>query len=202
MHPDAMDEEALDIVHPVGPEPKWVTVALWFFPVPVFAFAVSATFLAIAIFFYIFASVDGSPILWGIVGLFGSLAAFVGAANLARSLRHRRSRLALNRYESSEKRPTFTIFVLLVSVYSWMLTLGFRVFRNFFDVRNLATEKYYVTVGIAIASSLYLALHGRSLLRRQLGVRGGRNIVVTPSQALMVILFAVSFGCYFAWLMK
>ena len=170
--------------------------------VPVFAFAVSATFLAIAIFFYIFASVDGSPILWGIVGLFGSLAAFVGAASLARSLRLSRSRLALNRYESSEKRPTFTIFVLLVSVYSWMLTLGFRVFRNFFDVRNLATEKYYVTVGIAIASSLYLALMADPCSDVSLGCGGGRNIVVTPSQALMVILFAVSFGCYFAWLMK
>jgi hypothetical protein len=191
---DAGIKEAVDI------EPRWVTATLRFLPAPIFAFTVAAVFLALACFFYLLGSADRSPTGLVISGFFASLSMLIGTANLNRSLRRGRAGALTSRYKGADSKPTLVIFVLIIWVYSWMLMLGLRVFRIFFAAKAGAGTKYYLTLSIAIASSIYLAVHGRSVLRRHIGPRGARNLVVTPRQALMVVLVVLAFGGYFAWL--
>jgi hypothetical protein len=82
-----------------------------------------------------------------------------------------------------------------------MLIIGLHVFEHFFAANRPGSVKYYVTLGIAFASSLYMSIHGKGMIRRDLGHRGGRNIEVTPLQAILVILVMVSCGIYLAWIM-
>ena len=187
---------------PLGVEPRWVTTTLRFLPVPVFAFAVAAFFFAAACFCFIFAGVERSAIGWAVGGTLASAALLVGTASFMRSRLLAREESSIPRYRNAEKKPTVAIFVLLISIYSWMLTLGLRIFRNFFAAKDALGVKYYLTLGIAIASSLYLSLHGRTLVRRQFGAKRGRGIVVTPAQSVSIFLFVLACGCYLAWLMN
>ena len=188
--------------HGTAAEPAWVAITLRLLPVPIFAFAAMVATALASIFCLIYSSTEESPIGWALCGGFALLAVLIGAASLYRHL-YRRSHDAtqLPRYAESEERPTGAIVVLLVSIYSWMLTVGIHVFGRFFAVNRPGGLKYDVTVGIAIVTSIYMAIYGRRLIREWFGNRGGNNIVVTPGQALIVVLVVIACGSYFAWLM-
>ena len=91
--------------------------------------------------------------------------------------------------------------VLLISIYSWMLTIGIHVFDRLFAVNRPGGVKYDVTVGIAMVSSTYMTTYGRPLIRKWFGSRSGSNIAITSGQALVVFLLTLGCGVYFAWLM-
>jgi hypothetical protein len=97
-------------------------------------------------------------------------------------------------------KPTFAILILLVGVYSWMLTLSMHIFRAFFK-NGPGSIKYYVTLAIAISATLFMKSYGNRVVRKHFGLQGGRNLEIDGWQAFYVVLFVVGCGCYFAWLM-
>jgi hypothetical protein len=97
-------------------------------------------------------------------------------------------------------KPTFAIFVLLVGVYSWILTLAIHIFDAFFK-NGLGSTKYFVTLGIAISCTVFMQIYGKRIVREHLGVRGGRNLEISGRQAVYIAIFVVSIGIYAAWLM-
>ncbi|MFO1092896.1 MAG: hypothetical protein U0992_06205 [Planctomycetaceae bacterium] len=89
--------------------------------------------------------------------------------------------------------------MLLVSIYTWMLTIGLELFGA--GLRNgPGNHKYWMTVAIAVISTIYTRLHGQRVIRQHFGTTGGRNIVLTGRQALCVALLVMSFGAYVTWL--
>jgi hypothetical protein len=183
-------------------EPVWVTTTLWLTPNSRYATAATAgaAFGSLMCFFY--ASTEHSPVGWAFCGVFAVLAGLIGAASVSRHLHGRR----LGAFDSpgdsnSEGRPTVPILVLLISTYSWMLTIGLHLFRRFFAANGPGGLKYNVTLGIALASSVYMTFHGRFVIRRYFGTAGARNENLSPVEALVVIAFVLGAGVYLAWIM-
>ena len=98
-------------------------------------------------------------------------------------------------------KPTFAIIVLLIGVYSWMLTFAMLVFAAFFK-NGPGSAKYFGTLGIAISSTLFMLIYGKRVVRQHFASRGGRNLEISAGQAACVVIFVVGCGVYFAWLMS
>jgi len=97
-------------------------------------------------------------------------------------------------------KPTFAVIVLLIGVYSWLLTLAMHIFEGFFK-NGPGSIKYFVTLGIAISSALFMQRYGKRVVREHFDALGGRNLVLSGRQAFYVTLFVVSLGVYLVWLM-
>lgn len=97
------------------------------------------------------------------------------------------------------RKPTFAIIVLLIGVYSWLLTVAMHVLGGVF-FNGLDSLKYFLTLGIAIASTLYMKFHGQRVVRHHFGTEGGRNLELSAGQAIRVVVLVVSFGLYAVWL--
>jgi hypothetical protein len=81
---------------------------------------------------------------------------FAGSYATARATFTRRAETpALVAAAMQTDKPTFAIFVLLISVYTWMLTLAIHLFEPFFKHRP-GSLKYNVTLGLAIGASLFV----------------------------------------------
>lgn len=102
--------------------------------------------------------------------------------------------------DAQRDKPTFAIFVLLIGVYSSLLTIAMHVFDMFFP-NGPGSTKYFVTLGIAISSTLFMQTRGKQVVRKHFGARGGRNLELTGWQAIYIAAFVVSLGIYTAWLM-
>ncbi len=186
-------------------EPRWVTIALKFLPVPVFAFAIVATLMTVAAISAIFADMEGSLVGWIISAAFAATSVWLASAMLTRSFYRRRGNANSNtspRYAASRSMPSFVILVLLVSSCTWMLMIAIHVFDIFFAGIRLGNVKYFLTLGIAFASTLYMTLHGRFVIRRYLGLTGGLNLMVTPGQAILVVVFMITFSAYCTWVLS
>lgn len=96
-------------------------------------------------------------------------------------------------------KPTFAIMVLLISVYSWLLTFSMHIFRAFFK-NGPGSTKYYVTLTIAVLATLFMRAYGKRIVSQHFGGRGGRNLEIDGWQAFCVLVLVVSCGFYFAWL--
>ena len=183
-------------------EPRWVAWVLKYLPVPIYAFAVLATVVTIAAISAIFANMERSPIGWMISGMFAAIALLLASASLIRFSCHWQVNThVLTRYADSQRKPTFVILVLLVSSYTWMFTIALHVFDLFFAANCLGGVKYFLTLGIALASTLYLTFHGRFVMRRFLGQRDGLNLTVSPLQAILVVVFTIAFSMYCLWVL-
>jgi hypothetical protein len=182
-------------------EPLWVTMTLYLTPnavIQVVAVAI-VTFMSLMCLF--FASATQLLIGWMLCGAFAALAVFFGIASISRQLHRRRSgAYDSHQHTEPERRPTTAIVVFIVSVYSLFLTIGLHVFHNFFAANRPGGLKYNITLAIAVASSLYMTIHGRTVIRKHFA-RGARNIAVSPGQMLAVIALALAFGAYFGWIM-
>jgi hypothetical protein len=187
---------------PGMPEPMWVTVTLRFLPVPIFAFVISAITAAIAAFCFIFAHVDNSSIGLMLGVLFAALSGLIAWASFSRFLRTKTVRDVPANYTNSERLTAGAIIAFMICVYSWLLAIGLTIFRSFFAANRALGTKYYVTLGIALASSLYMSFHGRRLVQQHFGPSGrGGNIALTPAQALLIVVMVLAFAAYFAWIM-
>lgn len=103
-------------------------------------------------------------------------------------------------HQVEERKPTFAIFVLLISIYSWLLMIGMTIFRVFFN-NGPGSTKYYVTLGIAISSTIFMKVYGRRIVQEYFGAMGGKRIELSGRQAIYVTLFVMFTGVYFTWLM-
>ena len=83
-------------------------------------------------------------------------------------------------------KPTFAIFVLLIGVYSWLMWL-MKLSMHVFDtlIKNgPGSVKYFVTLGIVIASAMFMQIYGKRVVREHFGRKGGHNLELTSRQAL------------------
>lgn len=183
-------------------EPAWVTTTLYLTPTPAAAIIAIAIAVFASLMSCFFANVEQSTVGWALCGVFATPAVLIGVASVARHIHCQRLAASnLQRLTGSERLPTAAIIAGFIFTYSWMLMIGLSLFRNFFAANRPGGVKYYVTLGIALASSLYMALHGRSVIRKHLVAFGGRKTHITAGQAILVVALALSFGVYFAWIM-
>lgn len=183
-------------------QPYWLWQTKRLFPHPLFAGCISIACLTVAI---LFAGVAVSVPVWpmGIASALFFAGAFATAAAAVTKSRERTPTRAEDfTWGSGQTRtPTFAILVLLIGVYSWLLTLAMHVFGALFK-NGPGSVKYYLTLGIAIASTLYMQFHGKRVVRRHFGARGGRNLVLSTGQAVYVVVFVVGCGIYLTWLLS
>ncbi len=182
-------------------EPLWVRATLRFLPVPIYAFLVAVTFLAVACFFYLLGKSDKETWALVIAGSCALMSLLIGSANAVRWFGRDRDLPSSPRYEPASTAPTLAIIVLLVWIYLWMLIIWLSIYAILFVTGPNASIKFYVSLAIALACSIYLSGHGRSILVASFGARGGRNLIITPGQAVAVVLLVLAVGCYSAWLM-
>ena len=181
-------------------QPYWLRKTKRLFPHPIFAGCISVLCLLVGI---LFAGVAIGVPVWpmGIV----SVLFFAGAyATAVSAITRPDSEGVARRQEVGNEqtnKPTFAIFVLLTGVYSWLLTLAMHVFEAFFK-NGPGSTKYFVTIGIAIASTLFMQLYGKQVVRLHFGTRGGRNLELTTRQAGYVVLFVIGCGIYFTWIIS
>lgn len=179
-------------------QPYWLCQAKRLFPHPLFAGCISLACLLVGILFAGVAInvVDCWPmgipsVLFFGVSIATAFAAFTPSGKEPRTVSG----------NVQTNKPTFAILVLLIGVYSWLLTLAMHIFDDFFN-NGLGLTKYFVTLGIAIASTLFMQIHGKRVIREHFGAKGGRNLELSGWQALYVVIFVVSCGIYGAWLMS
>jgi|GEM_PF-2079918 len=185
-------------------EPAWVTTTLRLTPTPAMAtVAIAVAMFASLMCFFLIASAEQSLVGWALCGLFAAPAVLIGIASVSRYFyRQRLKATDSQRPADCERLPTTAIIVMFISTYSWFLLFGLHKFGNVLFPANAAGGlKYNVTLGIALASSIYMIIHGRSVYHKHFIARHGKHMNVTAGQALVVILMAGAFGAYFAWIM-
>lgn len=125
-----------------------------------------------------------------------SYATAAAACSLAKK---KRPGVAEFRTVPRQEKPTFAVIVLLIGVYSWLLTIAMHVFEAFFK-NGPNSPKYYVTLGIAIAATLFMQVYGKRVVRQYFGRKGGRNFDLTKWQAGYVAMFVMCCSFYLMWL--
>lgn len=190
--------ESLAMNKPDSPpiHPYWLSQTKRLFPHPLFAGCISLASLTIAILFAgVAINVPGVwPMAFPSVLFF---AGFIATAIAAVTPSTQSSSSAA--HDAQTDKPTIAIFILLIGVYSWILTLAIHIFDAFFK-NGPGSTKYFVTLGIAIAATLFTKIYGRKIVRAHFGSRGGRNLQITGWQAVYVTIFVLSLGIYFTWL--
>jgi hypothetical protein len=200
MHDDDSFHDHRD--EPPLAEPAWVTITLRMTPTPAIATVATAIAVFASLMCFFFASATQSPVGWALCGAFVAPAVLIGAASISRHIHHRRPGASDRlRHTELERLPTAVIIVGFISICSWLLMIGLHAFRNCFAANRPGGWKYNVTLGIALASSMYMTLHGRSVIHKHFGARPGRKMYATPGQALVVIALLLAFGAYGAWMM-
>ena len=184
------------IPNPPPKHPAWLRQTKRLFPHPLFAGTISlACFTVGTLLAGVAINVQGA---W-LIGIPATLF-FVGSfatASAAFTSWEKEPTIASD-YLRTYK-PTFAIFVLLIGTYSWILTIVMHVFNIFFK-NGPGSFKYYVTLGIAISSSVFMRLYGTRVVREHFAESGTRRFELTGWQAFYITLFVVTCGIYAAWL--
>jgi hypothetical protein len=179
-------------------QPYWLWKTKRLFPHPLFAGCVSAASIVVGILFMGCAIAIG---VWpmGVVSLLFFGGAYATAA--AAISRSPNDPVAEKVYTArfQKNKPTFAILVLLISVYTWLLGFAMLVADLFFKV-DPGSIKYGVTLAIAIASTIYLRMHGNRIVREHFGANGGRKLELTSRQAMYVSLFVFGVSLYLLWI--
>jgi hypothetical protein len=194
---NATDELLTDGTESSAPKktPAWLGVTKRLFPHPLFAGCVSFACLLLTI---LFAGGAIAARMWpmGMASVF-FLAASYATAAAAFSGNHQHQDGDEQQFQTAK--PTFAVFVLLISGYSWLLTIGMHIFHAFFN-NGPASVKYFITLGIALSSTVFMHLYGERIIRQHFARMGGRNLVLTTQQVLYVVIFVICCGIYLAWL--
>ncbi|MEW4487604.1 hypothetical protein AB1L42_05955 [Thalassoglobus sp. JC818] len=96
--------------------------------------------------------------------------------------KHREARFAPYYYQRNK--PTFAIFVLMISIITCQLTLAMNVFATFFK-NGPGSFKYNVTLGIAILSTAFMQFYGKHVIRNHFGPTGGRRLELSGWQVFL-----------------
>ncbi len=182
---------------PLEDPPYWLWQTKRLFPHPIFAGCVSFACLLVAI---LFAGLAISMHIWliGIVSFVFLCATYATAVAAISHAKDSRSTPKQQPHHSRQAKSTFAIMVLLIGVYSWLLTIAMHVFDAFFK-NGPGSLKYYITLGIAFASTLFMQIYGKRVVRHHFGTIGGRNFVLSTKQAFYVVIFVLGFSVYFVW---
>lgn len=96
------------------------------------------------------------------------------------------------------ERPIVAVVALLIGVYAWGLTLAMHVFGAFFK-NGPGSIKYFITLGIAIAATLFTQFYGRRVVITHFGHDGGRKLELNPAEIIAAVVTVISFSLYFVW---
>jgi hypothetical protein len=182
---------------PDSRRPYWLWKTRRLFPHPLFAGCVSLAFLAVGVLFAgVAINVEGA---WpmGVPGILFFLGCFATAAAAVAPSHAEPPQVS---HDARPTSPTFALFVLLIGLYSWLLTGAMHVWGACFK-NGPGSSKYLVTVGLAIASTAFMRLHGNRIVREHFGATGARDVELTGRQAVSITIFVVALGIYAAWLM-
>ncbi|MEX0703609.1 MAG: SMI1/KNR4 family protein [Planctomycetales bacterium] len=188
-------------------EPAWVTRMLRLLPSPVLAIPVTAALFMLAAFcglIGISMAVEGDfdGLAWGLCGLFATPGALIVCAGVARWRCRARCGASMSVDRAAlEIVPTFTVFALLVSMYSWIVT-GWIHAAALFGANPPAGVKHDVTLAMALASSLYTTVYGRRALRQYVASRNGRGMALTPRQTIGIVLFILATSAHLTWVLE
>ena len=177
--------------------PPWLRQTKRLFPHPLFAGCISSACLLVGILFAgVAINVQGCwpmgiPSVLFFLGCFATASAAVNSSD---------NEPTTTSHDVQTGKPTFAIFVLLIGVYSWLLTVAMHIFDAFFK-NGPGSIKYFVTLGIAISSTLFMQVYGKRVVREHFGAKGGRKLELSGRQATYITIFVVSLGIYVAWLM-
>ena len=188
-----MDEPTNESQHPA-----WLVQTKRLFPHPLFAGCISLACLLVAILF-VGVAIAGRiwpMLLASLIFLAGSFAA--AAAALTKNVVPHSAHAGDSSHLQTNK-PTFAILVLLVGIYSWVLTFAMHIFDAFIK-NGPGSTKYYVTLGIAISSTIFMQVHGKRLVREHFGKMGGRNLLLESRQIKYVVAFILGCSFYMVWL--
>lgn len=183
---------------PAAESSAWLRQTKRLFPHPVFAAAISFACLLVG---SLLALVTMNQRVWPLAAasvLFFAGAYATGAAAISLWRSRDRHGTAGARQAGTAHR-TFAVLVLLVAVYSWLLTIALHVFSAFFK-NGPGSMKYFVTLGIAVAASVFMQVKGKRVIRDAFGRQGGRNVQLTGRQSLYVVLFVLGCSFYLVWL--
>ena len=187
----------MSVPEPTKRQPYWLWQTRRLFPHPLFAGCISLACLLVGILFAgVALNVIGCWPMGIPSGLFLAGSLVTACAALTRLDDEPRRTLA----KVQMNKPTYAIFVLLIGVYSSLLTLVLHVWGAFFK-NGPGSAKYFVTLGIAISATLFMQFYGKRIVREHFGARGGRNLELTGRQAMYIVVFVIGCGIYTAWLM-
>jgi len=179
---------------------RWLWQTKRLFPHPVFAGCIS---FSCALVTLLLAGVGITQQIWPIAGasaafLVLAYATCIAAFSLAKE---KRASIATPQIAQQPSKPTYAVMVLLVGVYSWLLTIAIHVFGAFFK-NGPGSLKYFVTLGIAISATLFMQVRGKRIVRSHFGRAGGRNLTLDSRQVGYVCLLVLSLSVYFVWVVS
>jgi len=176
--------------------PRWLRQTQRLFPHPLLAGCISFACLLVGILFAgVALNVEGA---WPMG--FPSVLFFLGClATASAALTPSDKEPTTAMHDLQTEKPTFAIFVLLIGAYSWLLTVAMHIFGAFFK-NGPGSMKYFITLGIAISSTLFMQVYGKRVVREHFGAKGGRKLQLSGRQAVCITIFVVLLGFYAAWL--
>lgn len=127
---------------------------------------------------------------------FAALTLFAAAAAWSHLKRNPESK-ATSSDPVERKSTTFVLIVLLICVYSWLLTFGMTIVDFF--IKGQPNSKYLLTATIAVITSLFARIWGRKIILNNLGIQGGRNLTLSARQSVIVVSTTVGFAIYVVW---
>ncbi|MBL8814386.1 MAG: hypothetical protein JNL58_00035 [Planctomyces sp.] len=164
------------------------------FPHPLFAGCISLAFLLVGILFT--AVTINVPGCW-LVGIPSAMFFLGSYATAAAAITPSIKEPVTSSSDVQSDKPTFAILVLLVSIFSWQLEVLLH-FLDTFCKNGPSPMEYFITLGIAISSTLYMQVYGKRIVREHFGAKYGTKLELSSRQAVYVTIFVVSFGIYIA----
>lgn len=177
-------------------EPSWLWRSKRLFPNLIFASIISLMSLAVTTIFAAVTLTTPNIIALPICLAFAALTFFSAAAARSHLKRNPESQTAASR-SVERTSTTMVLIVLLICVYSWLLTLGMTIVDIFGN--GQPNSKYWLTATIAVISSLFARIWGRKIIANKLGIQGGRNLTLSASQSAIVVMVTVGFAIYIVW---
>ncbi|QDS95083.1 hypothetical protein FF011L_38670 [Roseimaritima multifibrata] len=181
-------------------ESRWLWQTKRLFPHPVFAGCISFCCVLVT---FLLAGVGISQQIWPMAAASVAFLALAYATCIAAFSLAKEKRAAKGRPQTVQQpsKPTYAVMILLVGIYSWLLTIGMHLFDTFFN-NGPGSLKYVVTLAIAVSATLFMQIRGKRVVREHFGRTGGRNLTLSSRQVGYVCFFVVSLSIYFVWVVS
>lgn len=98
--------------------------------------------------------------------------------------------------------PTMAIVAYLIVGFGWFLSVGLFLYDNSSDDAHVDMSKYFVTIGISTAATVYTKLHGHQAVRKYFWSQQMATAHITPWQTFVVVALMLSWGFYCAWILS
>lgn len=175
----------------------WLRQAKRLFPHPLFAFCVSVGFcLSGMLLAGVAIHVEGCWPAW-IFSILAFFTSYAAAAAVVTPSEKAPSSASSNLHPET---PTFAILAYMIGVYSVLFSIGILVFELFFK-NGPGSIKFFVALGISVASSFYMRVHGTQVVRVYFGETRRSRLELSGRQSIYVTIFSMAVGYVVFWLL-